>query len=71
MADVVSLSIEYREYNQTLKVFESDESNHYLLVCSSNLTDYHDGMKNIESEYYCMISNGSFINEPKPYHINK
>ena len=61
----------YREYNQTLKLYASDESKHYLIVCSSNWTDYHDIIKYRESKYYCMISNGSFINIPKPDNINK
>ena len=61
----------YKEYNQTLKLCERDDSNHYLIVCNSNWTDYNDTIKYRESKYYCMISNGSFINIPKPYNINK
>ena len=62
---------QYREYNQTLKLYESDESKHDLSGSSSNWTDYHDIIKYRASKYYCMLSNGSFINIPKPYNINK
>ena len=57
---------DFREYNQTLKLYVSQESKHYLIVCSSNWTDYHDTIRYRESNYYCMIANGSFINVPKP-----
>ena len=59
----------YREYNQTVKLFESDYSKTYLIVSSSDWTDYT--IKYQESKYYCMISNGSFINIPKPDNLNK
>ena len=32
----------YREYNQTLKLFECDDSNNYLIVSSSDWSDYDD-----------------------------
>ena len=61
----------YREYNHTLKLFDSQELKIYLIVCSSHWTGYHDRITYRESKCYCMISNGSSINGPKPYHINK
>ena len=61
----------YREYNQTLKLFECDYSKNYLIVSSSDWVDYNDTIKYSESKYYCMISNGSFINVPKPKNLNK
>ena len=42
-----------------------------IWLCTSNWTDYHDAINYRESKYYCMISNGSFINISKPYDINK
>ena len=61
----------YREYNQTLKLFECDNSKNYLIVSSSDWTDYNDTIKYRESKYYCMISNGSFISIPRPNNLNK
>ena len=61
----------YREYNQAVKLFESDYSKTYLIVSSSDWTDYNDTIKHRDSKYYCMISNGSFINIPKPYNLTK
>ena len=61
----------YREYNQTVKLFESDYSKKYLIVSSSDWTDYNDTIKCRESKYYCMISNGSFISIPLPDNLNK
>ena len=60
----------YREYNQTLKLFECDYSKYYLIVSSSDWTDYNDSIKYQESKYYCMISNGSFINIAKPSNVD-
>ena len=60
----------YREYNQTLKLFECDYSKNYLMVSSSNWTDYNDTIKYQNSKYYCMISNGCFINIPKPFNVD-
>ena len=57
-------------YNQTLKLFERDDSKHCLIVCSSSWTDYHDTIEYIKYKFCCMISNGNFINIPKPYDIN-
>ena len=61
----------YREYNRTLKLFECDDSKKYLIVSSSDWTDYNDTIKYRESKYYCMISNGCFISIPKPNNLNK
>jgi hypothetical protein len=61
----------YREYNQTLKVFESEYSKYHMLVSSSDWSDYTDTIKYQESKYYCMISNGCFSNIPKPSNITK
>ena len=61
----------YREYNQTLKLFQRDYSKHYLMVTSSDWTDYGGTIKYQESKYYCMISNGCFIRIPKPNNLNK
>ena len=61
----------HREYNQTIKLFESDYSKNYLIVSSSDWTDYNDTIKYQESKYYCMISNGSVISIPKPDNPNK
>ena len=41
----------YREYNQTLKLFESDYSQTYLIVSSSDWTDYNDTIKYQDSKY--------------------
>ena len=60
----------YREYNQSLKLFECDYSKHYLIVSSSGWIDYKDTIKYRESKYYCMISNGCFINIPKPVDVD-
>ena len=61
----------YREYNQTLKVFECDYSKTYLIVSSSDWPDYNDTIKYQESKYYCMISNKCFVSIPKPSNLNK
>ena len=39
----------YREYNQTPKLVESDYSNNYLIVSSSDWTDHNDTIKYQES----------------------
>jgi hypothetical protein len=61
----------YNEYNQTLKLFESDHSKHHLIVSSSDWDNYNDTIKCRESKYYCMVSNGCFISIPKPSNIDK
>jgi hypothetical protein len=53
-----------------LKLFESEYFNNHMIVSSSDWTDYHDIIKSQESTYYCMVSNGCFINIPKPNNIN-
>ena len=40
-------------------------------VSSSGWTDYTDTINYGESKYYCMISNGCFINIPKQYNFYK
>ena len=42
-----------------------------MIVSSSDWTDYTDTIKHRESRYYCMISDGWFINIPKPSNINE
>ena len=42
-----------------------------MIVNSSDWTDYNDTIKDQESKYYCMISNGCFISIPKPDNLNK
>ena len=37
-----------------------------MTASSCDWTDYTDVVKHRESKYYCMISNGCFINVPKP-----
>jgi hypothetical protein len=59
-----------KEYNQTLKLFESEYSKHHMIVSSSDWSEYNDTIKYRESKYYCMISNGCFINIPKPSNLN-
>lgn len=61
----------YREYNQTLKLSECDDSKNYLIVSSSDWTDYNDSIKYLESKYYLMLSNGCFISIPRPNNLNK
>ena len=61
----------YREYNQTLKLFESEYSENHMIISSSNWSDYNDTIKYQESKYYCMVANGCFINIPKPANIDK
>ena len=60
----------YREYNQTIKLYMCEYSNNYMIVSSSDWSDYTDYIKYRDSKYYCMISNGSFINIPKPFNID-
>ena len=60
----------YREYNQTLKLFECDYSKNYSIVSSSDWTNYNDSIKYRESKYYCMTSNGSFISIPEPSNVD-
>ena len=61
----------YREYNQTIKLFECDYSKNYLIVSSSDWPEYNDTIKYQEYKYYSMISNGSFVSIPKPDNLNK
>ena len=42
-----------------------------MIVSRSDWTDYNDVIKHHESNYYCMISNGCFINIPKPSNVDK
>ena len=60
---------QYRESDQTLKLFEIDCSENYMTVSSSDWTAYNDAIHYRESKYYCMVSNGSFINIPKPHNM--
>ena len=60
----------YKEYNQTLKLFECDYSKNYLIVSSSDWDGYNDTIK-YESKYYAMYANGNFITVPKPKNIDK
>ena len=48
----------------------SDYSDNHIIVSSSDWTDYNDGIKYRESNYYCMISNGCVISIPKPYNVD-
>ena len=61
---------QYREYHQTVKLFQSDYSKKCLVVSSSDWTDYNDTIQYQEPKYYCIISNGSFISIPKPDNLN-
>jgi hypothetical protein len=40
----------------------SEYNNNHMSVSSSDWTDYNDVIKYRESKWYCMISNGCFIN---------
>ena len=60
----------YREYNQTLKLFECDDSKNYLIISSSDWTDYNDSIKYQESKYYLMLPNGCFISIPRPKNLD-
>ena len=43
----------------------------HMIVSSSDWTYYNDVIKYSEYKYYCMISNGCFINIPRPYNVDK
>ena len=57
---------QYKEYNQTLKLIESEYSNSYLIVSSSDWTEYNDTINYQESRCYCLISDGCVSRKPKP-----
>ena len=61
----------YRDENQTLKLVHSEYSENHMIVSSSDRTDYNDVIKYHESKYCCMMSNGCFVNIPKPYTSTK
>jgi hypothetical protein len=42
-----------------------------MIVSSSDWSDYNDIIKYRESKYYCMVSNGCFINIAKPSNVDK
>jgi hypothetical protein len=48
----------------------SEYSNNHMILSSSDWVDYNDTIKYRCSKYYCMISNGSFINIPKPWDVD-
>jgi hypothetical protein len=42
-----------------------------MIISSSDWVDYNDVIKYNESKYYGMISNGCFINIPKPVNVDE
>jgi hypothetical protein len=62
------MSMTYRKYNQTFKLFKKD--NHYgsdkVVISSSGWYEYEYTIKKNTSEYFCMRTNGSFILVGKP-----
>jgi hypothetical protein len=48
----------------------SGYSNNHMIVSSSDWIDYNDVIQYRESKYYCMMSNGCFINISKPSNVD-
>ncbi len=67
------VSMKYREYFQTLKLFKKVE--HYgedkVVVSSSGWFEYEHTIKRHESEYFCMLCNGEFLMITKPTRDNE
>jgi hypothetical protein len=62
------VTMQYREYKQTLKLFKkvSAYGEDKVVVSSSGWFEYEHTVKRYESEYFCMLSNGKFILIARP-----
>ena len=67
-----SLTLRFREYKQTLKLFKKE--NHYgetrVVVSSSGWYEYETTIRQGEAAYFCMLCNGALLQIPKPQREN-
>ena len=66
------VTMKYREYHQTLKLFKKVD--HYgegkVVISSSAWFEYEHTVKRYESEYLCMLCNGELVRIERPTRDN-
>jgi hypothetical protein len=67
-----SVTLRFREYKQTLKLFKKEElyGEFRVVVSSSSWYEYETTIRRGDTTYFCMISNGSLLEIPKPKREN-
>jgi hypothetical protein len=67
-----SVTLRFREYNQTIKLFKKEEEygETRVVVSSSSWYEYETTIRSGDSAYFCMISNGAMLHIPKPRREN-
>jgi hypothetical protein len=67
-----AVTLRFREYKQTLKLFKKEEQygETRVVVSSSSWYEYETTIRHGESSYFCMLCNGSLLQIPKPKRDN-
>ena len=67
-----SVTLRFRECQQTLKLFKKEE--HYgetrVVVSSSGWYEYETTIKQGDSTYFCILCNGALLQIPRPKRDN-
>jgi hypothetical protein len=63
-----SMTLRFREYNQTLRLFKNIDAhgNDKVVVSSSGWFEMEQTIKRHESRYYVMLDSGRFLNIDEP-----
>jgi hypothetical protein len=63
-----SLTLRFREYNQTIKLFKNLDAHgdHKVVVSSSGWFEMEQTIKRHEHRYYVMLDGGRFLNIERP-----
>ena len=67
------VTLKYREYHQTLKLFKKFDhySEEKVVVSSSSWYEYEKTIKRNECEYFCILCNGEFTLITRPLRDNE
>ena len=67
-----AVTLRFKEYKQTLNLFKKEivYGEKRVVVSSSSWYEYETTIRVGESAYFCMISNGSLLQIPKPKRDN-
>ena len=63
-----SMTLRFREYNQTIKLFKNVDAHgdHSVVVSSSGWFEMEQTIKRYESRFYVMLDSGRFLNIDEP-----
>ena len=63
-----AITIRFREYNQTIRLFKrvEDHGDHTVIVSSSGWVEMEQTIKRYESRSYVMLDSGRFLNIDEP-----